>query len=321
MKLEDIMSKNLVVMDKDSLVTEVGKTMYKYDIGFIPISKKNKIIGVITDRDIATKIIGNDDLKIESYITKDLIKINIDSTLEETISLMGKKKVKRLLVKQDNKLVGIVSFSDLLNTDISDELILKNLRTIYEINRNTDTYITKIDEFILWYNVYMKLKKDFYKNSCLYVAPNLLGKMLVRKYPDGKIKRYKITETEAYKGEEDTACHARFGKTKRNEIMYNEGGFTYIYLCYGIHYLLNIVTGKANYPEAVLIRGIEQYDGPGKLTKALDITKELNNIDLSISDELWIEDSEEVEYITTPRIGIDYADDYYKNINWRFLIK
>ena len=168
----------------------------------------------------------------------------------------------------------------------------------------------------------MRLKKDFYKNNCLYVAPNLLGKILVRKYSDGKVERYKITETEAYNGEEDTACHARFGKTKRNEVMYNEGGVTYIYLCYGIHYLLNVVTGQTNYPEAVLIRGIEKYDGPGKLTKALNITKELNNIDLSISDELWIEDNnEKLEYITTHRIGIDYADEYYKNINWRFLIK
>jgi len=149
MNLEDIMSKNLVVMNKDSLIDEVGEVMYKYDMGFIPISEKNKIIGVVTDRDIATKVVGNNDTKIESYITRDLITIGFDSTLEEVIDLMGQKKIKRLLVEKDSKLVGIISFADLLNTDIDNELILKNLRKIYEINRNSDTYITGVDEFVL----------------------------------------------------------------------------------------------------------------------------------------------------------------------------
>jgi len=172
------------------------------------------------------------------------------------------------------------------------------------------------------YNKGMKrLTKEFYKQDVLTIAPLLLGKMLVRKYPDGTIKKYQITETEAYNGEEDTACHASKGKTKRTSVLYNEGGCTYVYLCYGIHFLLNVVTGKKDKPEAVLIRGIENYDGPGKLTKVLNITSDLHNIDLATSDELWIEDNEEVKYITTPRIGIDYATEYYKNIDWRFLIK
>jgi len=149
MKLEDVMSKSLVVMDRDSDIKEVGEVMHKYDLGFIPINDENKIIGVVTDRDIVTKVISNSDSKIESYITKDLITINVDSSLEDVIDLMGQKKVKRLLVEQDNKLVGIISFADLLTTDMGDELILENLRKIYEINRNSDTYITGVDEFVL----------------------------------------------------------------------------------------------------------------------------------------------------------------------------
>lgn len=167
-----------------------------------------------------------------------------------------------------------------------------------------------------------KLTSKFYQQDVLEVAPNLIGKLLVRKLDDGTIIKTRITETEAYKGEEDTACHARFGKTERNKYMYENGGITYIYLCYGIHYLLNIVTGKENEPQAVLIRGTKDYNGPGKLTKALSIGKDLNGIDLTTSNELWIEDDGyQAEYITDKRVGIDYACDYYKNINWRFIMK
>ncbi len=99
-------------------------------------------------------------------------------------------------------------------------------------------------------------------------------------------------------------------------------GIVYIYLCYGIHNLLNIVTGEKEEPQAVLIRGIENYNGPGKLTKALDITRDLNTISLINSDILWIEDIGMIpEYFTTPRIGIDYATEPYKSIEWRYLIK
>ncbi|NLM63340.1 MAG: DNA-3-methyladenine glycosylase [Mollicutes bacterium] len=167
-----------------------------------------------------------------------------------------------------------------------------------------------------------KLSTKFYTQNVLEVAPQLIGKLLVRKLNDGTIIKTRITETEAYKGEEDTACHARFGKTKRNQNMYESGGITYIYLCYGIHHLLNVITGKKDEPQAVLIRATEDYNGPGKLTKALSIDKTLNGLDLSASDELWIEDDGlKVEYITDKRVGIDYACDYYRNINWRFIMK
>ncbi|MDR2943506.1 MAG: DNA-3-methyladenine glycosylase [Methanosarcinales archaeon] len=167
-----------------------------------------------------------------------------------------------------------------------------------------------------------RLTSDFYARDVLDVAPDLIGKILVRRLPTGEEFRYRITETEAYRGEEDTGCHAKAGKTKRTEIMYMKGGRAYIYLCYGVHHLINAVTGKEEQPQAALIRGAEGYDGPGKLTKAMQITKELNGADLTVSDEIWIEeDGAKPEYVTGKRIGIDYADEYYKNIEWRFTAK
>lgn len=149
MKLEHIISRNLVVMDKNSYISEIGKTMSDYDIGFMPISEGDKIIGLITDRDIATKVVANEDKHIDSYITTNIITVDINESLENVVKIMGKKKVKRLLVTDEDKLVGIVSFSDLLNTNIDSNLILENLKKIYEINRNTDTYLTTINEFYL----------------------------------------------------------------------------------------------------------------------------------------------------------------------------
>ena len=108
----------------------------------------------------------------------------------------------------------------------------------------------------------MKLPYEFYHRPCLTVARDLVGKVLVC----GE-KRLRISETEAYCGEADTACHAHNGKTKRTEVMYMRSGTIYIYLCYGMHWLLNIVTGEENAPEAVLIRACVEADGPGKLTK------------------------------------------------------
>jgi len=131
----------------------------------------------------------------------------------------------------------------------------------------------------------IRLTKEFYSQSSIQVAPLLLGKYLCRKI-NNNILKYKITETEAYYGEEDTACHAHVGKTERNKIMYLEGGVAYIYLCYGVHYLFNVVTGKMDFPEAVLIRGVEGFGGPGKLTKALSIDKKLNAVNLIMSNDI-----------------------------------
>ena len=139
---------------------------------------------------------------------------------------------------------------------------------------------------------------------------------------DNEIIKYRITETECYFGEEDTACHAHKGKTERTKIMYHEGGVAYVYLCYGLHSMFNVVSGIEDFPEAVLIRGVEGYDGPGKLTKALQIDRTLNGEDLITSESLWIEDDGcIVKYTMEKRIGIDYATDKYRNILWRYTTK
>ncbi len=165
-----------------------------------------------------------------------------------------------------------------------------------------------------------KLKADFYSKNALEMAPLLIGKLLCRKIGEQTIK-LRITETESYYGIEDTASHAHKGKTPRNEPMFEKGGITYIYLCYGVHNLLNIVSGEKDNPEAVLIRGVEGFDGPGKLTKALQITREHNKVDLSKSNEIWIEDDGvKLNYIQTPRIGINYASEEFRNKNWRFVV-
>ena len=164
-----------------------------------------------------------------------------------------------------------------------------------------------------------RLNSEFYTQDVLTVAPELIGKILVRRSETGEEFRYRITETEAYRGEEDTGCHAKSGKTNRTKTLYEKGGCTYIYLCYGVHHLINVVTGQEEQPQAALIRGVEGFYGPGKLTKAMGITKDLNGTDLTKSKEIWIEDDgAKPEYVTGKRIGIDYADEHYKNIEWRF---
>lgn len=167
-----------------------------------------------------------------------------------------------------------------------------------------------------------RLTKDFYLQPATVLAAKLLGKYLVRKTDEGEIIRARITETECYFGEEDTACHASRGLTKRTSVMYREGGVAYIYLCYGIHSLLNIVSGTEGHPEAVLIRAVDGYVGPGKLTKMLKIKGDLNGENLITSEKLWLEDGENVEeYASSPRIGIDYAEEADRLRLWRYTVK
>ena len=164
------------------------------------------------------------------------------------------------------------------------------------------------------------LTKSFYFEDAETIAPRLLGKILVRRTPSGII-RAAITETECYKGTDDTACHASRGKTARTSVMFEEGGRAYVYLCYGMHNMLNIVTGAQGEPQAVLIRSLAKVQGPGRLTKAMDITRELNGEILYESDRLWLEDGESLEYTQTPRIGIDYADKKDRERLWRYIAK
>ncbi len=166
-----------------------------------------------------------------------------------------------------------------------------------------------------------KLPYEFYHRPCLDVARDLVGKVLVH-CVDGEELRLRITETESYCGESDTACHASRGRTKRTEVMYMDAGTIYIYLCYGVHWMLNIVTGEENEPEAVLIRACEgKMNGPGKLTKALKITGQLNRGSI-LGGELWIEDDGLRCTVTEDtRVGIGYASEADQSRLWRFKLQ
>ncbi|WP_340111723.1 DNA-3-methyladenine glycosylase [Maribellus mangrovi] len=167
-----------------------------------------------------------------------------------------------------------------------------------------------------------KLPISFFSNDVLDVAPNLLGKSIVRKFDDGTIGKYIITEVEAYRGVEDLACHASKGRTARTEIMFHAGGVVYVYLIYGMYWMLNIVTGKEGDASAVLIRGMNDISGPGRVGKVLQLDKSFYGEDLSTSERLWTEDSKlKPDYITTPRIGIDFAGEPWISKPWRFVIK
>lgn len=173
------------------------------------------------------------------------------------------------------------------------------------------------------------LRKDFFERSVLEVAPELLGKYLIVESEGGKENAaYMITEVEAYDGQDDLACHASKGKTPRTEVMFGPAGHWYVYLIYGMYDMLNIVTGPEDHAAAVLIRGVGQYDGPGKLTRGLDITRTHNaQVALPSSEGgsgLWIEDRgltvEERAVETTPRIGVDYAGPVWSQKPWRFVL-
>lgn len=166
-----------------------------------------------------------------------------------------------------------------------------------------------------------RLDAAFFERDALQVAPELVGMLICRKLADGQVKKIRITETEVYRGEEDQACHARFGRTKRTEMMYRKGGYAYIYLVYGLHHLFNVVTGEADAPQAVLIRAAERpLDGPAKWTKYLQITTEKNGLYLPENNEIWLEDDGYCPDVrTAPRVGIDYAGEKWKAIPWRFI--
>lgn len=190
----------------------------------------------------------------------------------------------------------------------------------------------------------MKLKSDFYlQSNVVLIAKALLGKTLCTNV-DGVLTSGKITEVEAYSGTNDKACHANNGlRTKRTEVMYAQGGKAYVYLCYGIHHLFNVVTNVHGTANAVLVRAIEPIDGletmqkrrrkieinktltagPGALSQALGIQYQQHyGADLQ-GDEIWIEDAPvltESEIVSSTRIGVAYAEeDALKP--WRFYIK
>lgn len=172
----------------------------------------------------------------------------------------------------------------------------------------------------------MLIKKNFYLNNTLEIAPKLLGCILCRRLENGKILKGKIVETEAYT-QEDPSCHAFRGITKRSATMFQKGGISYVYFTYGMYHCMNIVTEQKGRGCAVLIRALEPLsdftgtNGPARLCKVLNITRELNGIDLTTKKSpIWIETGDIIQpedIITTTRIGIRNAKEY----PWRFYIK
>lgn len=165
-----------------------------------------------------------------------------------------------------------------------------------------------------------RLGIDFFTRDCLELAPELVGKILVHRVGD-ELLRLRVTETEAYRGCDDTACHASRGKTTRNSVLWERPGTVYVYLCYGVHWLLNVISGREGDPQGVLIRACEGHPGPGRLTKYLRIDKSHNRTSFIDSPELWFEDDGLRPKIHTGRrVGIGYASPEDQARPWRFIL-
>lgn len=163
------------------------------------------------------------------------------------------------------------------------------------------------------------LDREFFHRDCLEVCPELVGKIIVRTLDGGGETALRITETEAYRGTEDTACHASKGRTKRNEMLWREAGTIYVYMCYGIHAMLNVITGEKDQPQGALIRACLGFEGPGKLTKKLMIDKSFNGMTVENDPRLRIiSDGTSAETIRLKRVGIDYAEEKDRNALWRW---
>lgn len=185
----------------------------------------------------------------------------------------------------------------------------------------------------------LPLTRDFYQRDTVAVANDLLGCWLVREV-DGALMGARIVETEAYCGAHDSACHAHRGLTTRIAAMFGAPGHAYIYLVYGMHWLFNIVTEPEGSPCAVLVRAVEPVlneqamrerrltpgkqlsNGPGKLTRALDVDKALYGHDLTRAERLWIcAGSHDIPIASGPRVGIDYAEPHDRDAPWRFWLE
>jgi DNA-3-methyladenine glycosylase len=187
------------------------------------------------------------------------------------------------------------------------------------------------------------LPRAFYEQEVTDVARSLLGKCLVRRW-QGQFLTGMILETEAYRGEEDLACHAKSGRTPRTDVMYGAAGHAYIYFTYGMHWCLNAVCAAEGFPAAVLLRsvwpltGLEEIakrrgrfplekwcDGPAKICQAFNLNGKLNRANLcTTDDELWIEDGVEFpaeRVVIGPRVGISSVPEPWRSLPWRFLIQ
>ena len=167
------------------------------------------------------------------------------------------------------------------------------------------------------------LGPDFFDRNADTVARDLLGKALVREHAGARTS-YMITETEAYLGEHDLASHSARGRTPRTEVMFGPPGVLYIYLVYGLHWMLNVVTGAPGHAAAVLIRSAGPFSGPGRLARGLQISSGLNGVQAQPSAGLWFEDppiATAFRIHTGPRIGVDYAGPAWSRRKLRFVLK
>jgi DNA-3-methyladenine glycosylase (3mg) len=168
----------------------------------------------------------------------------------------------------------------------------------------------------------MRLKRGVFARKSLLVAQDLLGCYLVRQFDDGKVEKRIITEVEAYGGIEDKASHARFGKTKRNSVMWEAPGLIYVYFVYGAHWMFNVVTGKIGEPQAVLVRSVDGIRGPGRVGRWLILDKSFYGEDAVLSKRIWFEEGEvgvRGKIIKSPRIGVGFAKEWAKK-KWRFTL-
>jgi DNA-3-methyladenine glycosylase len=170
----------------------------------------------------------------------------------------------------------------------------------------------------------MILPRDYFDRPTLEVARSLVGKYLVREQGSGLIVG-RIIEVEAYIGTEDKACHASKGRTARTDVLFGPPGHAYVYLCYGMYEMLNVVTEQEGFPAAILLRAVEcdgrLIDGPGRLTRAFGIDRRLNRCDLTLGQSLWFEDRGTAAPAgvlnSHPRIGVEYAGEWAHK-PWRF---
>ncbi len=186
------------------------------------------------------------------------------------------------------------------------------------------------------------IPQTFFDRPTLLVAKDLLGKFLVRQtgsispgYPDGRKIAVMITEVEAYDGPRDLASHASKGRTKRTSVMFGKPGVFYVYFTYGMHWLVNVVTGPKDYPAAILIRagifedpetgGRREIEGPARLTEFMHITGSQNGLPARRPSGLWFEDRDITipprRIIAAKRIGVDYAGPVWAEKKWNFSLK
>lgn len=168
------------------------------------------------------------------------------------------------------------------------------------------------------------LGTNFFNRSVLDVARELLGKVLVRKLARGAVMENCIVEVEAYDGFKDQASHASRGVTPRCEVMFGPAGYWYVYFIYGMHWMLNAVTGEKGYPAAVLIRGVHNIIGPGRVARFFSVDRTFNGSQISKKEKLWIEDRgihvPTSLIVRAPRVGVSYAGEVWANKPYRFLI-